>query len=105
MNVQGQSIFSRKLAELRHSKIDRYYPPMAKNPELYNTASYYIRTLDLRNRFFHKFQFKHLMKTLSPSDLIRLKKLFVNDIIAAITGIEEEHIQWLLNHMEIKPSG
>lgn len=38
------------------------------------------------------------------SDIIRLKKIFVGDIIAAITGIEEEHIEWLLNHMKVKKS-
>lgn len=39
---------------------------------------------------------------MGPSELMRLKKLFVNDLIATITGIEEEHIEWLLNHIQIK---
>jgi hypothetical protein len=39
---------------------------------------------------------------LEPEEVVKIKKLFVNDLIAVLTGVEEEHVQWLLNHLEIK---
>ena len=55
--------------------------------------------LSLRNQFFQRFKFSGLADQMAPSDLMRLKKLFVNDLVATITGVEEEHIEWLLNHI------
>lgn len=101
---QKQSIFNRKLAELRYKSIQRHYPNASKDKQLYNSASFYIRALELRNKFYHSMNFKQYSKYGNIEDIIRAKKLIVNDITAILTGIEEEHIQWMLNHIEIKQS-
>lgn len=95
-------MFSRRLAELRYRQIPRFYPEINGEKDRLNSPSYFCRVLGLRNQFFQKFEFNGLIGEISPSELMRLKKLFVNDLIATITGVEEEHIEWLLNHIEIR---
>ena len=101
-HARGQSVFSRKLAELRYHNISRFYPEQAVEKASLDSPSYFSKVLGLRNAFFQKFKFNGLANQMSPSELMRLKKLFVNDLVATITGVEEEHIEWLLNHIQIR---
>lgn len=96
---RGQSIFSRKLTEIRFQNIERFYPDQVSDKARLDSPSYFCRVLNLRNQFFQKFKFNGLSDKMAPSELMRLKKLFVNDLVATITGVEEEHIEWLLNHI------
>jgi nucleoside diphosphate kinase len=102
MEAEGINIFNRKLANIRIEKIDRFYPPMAKNPELFHTASYYIKALELRNKFYKKYEFKNFVKLMSTARIIEMKKLYVNDILACICGLEEEHIQNFLSNIQLR---
>ena len=102
LEARGQSVFSKRLSELRFKNIERYYPEEVQDKARLDSPSYFCRVLDLRNKLFQKIKFSGLAEELGPSELMRLKKLFINDLTAAITGVEEEHIEWLLSHIQIK---